>query len=58
VRLDRRAEVLTIWPDGRDDQLIVRVTYLSAPSGAIVTAYFAHGVQGDERRFREVLGQV
>jgi DNA-binding NarL/FixJ family response regulator len=28
------------------------VSYLSAPSGAIVSAYLAHGVQGDERRFR------
>jgi hypothetical protein len=25
---------------------------LSAPSGAIVSAYLAHGVRGDERRFR------
>jgi len=29
-----------------------RVIYLSAPSGAIVSAYPAHGVQDDERRFR------
>jgi hypothetical protein len=32
--------------------MIVRVIYLSAPSGAIVSAYLAHGVHGDERRFR------
>jgi hypothetical protein len=29
-----------------------RVIYLSAPSGAIVSAYLAHGAQGHERRFR------
>lgn len=29
-----------------------RVIYPSAPSGAIVSAYLAHGVPGDERRFR------
>jgi hypothetical protein len=30
----------------------IRVIYLSAPSGAIVSAYLAHDVHGDERRFR------
>jgi hypothetical protein len=28
------------------------VIYLSAHSGAIVSAYFTHGVHGDERCFR------
>jgi hypothetical protein len=34
------------------DTLRFGVIYLSAHSGAIVSAYFTHGVHGDERCFR------